>query len=130
MYASKVVASLGLFLGLATAAVNIGKDSAGDTGKQLPISITFSHLLNIRFANYRIVAWISGESECSNAFVSNSASNPCGINFTLNNGFTYNLVGCGGAGLSLDNGDGSFNSNCQFQEQNLQCGIQQQWSCF
>jgi hypothetical protein len=33
MYAAKIVASLGLLLGLATATVNIGKDSAGDTGK-------------------------------------------------------------------------------------------------
>ncbi|PTB36249.1 uncharacterized protein TrAFT101_000218 [Trichoderma asperellum] len=107
MYASKIVASLGLFLGLATATVNIGKDSAGDT-----------------------VAWIGGESECTNVFIAGNGANPCGINFTLNNGFTYHLVGCGGAGLSLDNGDGSFNSNCQFGEQNLQCGVQQQWSCF
>lgn len=34
MYASKIVASLGLFLGLATATVNIGKDSAGDVSEQ------------------------------------------------------------------------------------------------
>lgn len=107
MYAAKIVASLGLFLGLATAAVNIGKDSAGDT-----------------------VAWISGQSECQNAFIGPSDQNPCGTRFTLNNGFTYYLAGCGGGGLSLFNNDNSFNSNCQFQPQSLQCGVQQQWSCF
>ncbi|KAL7917747.1 hypothetical protein ACQKWADRAFT_317085 [Trichoderma austrokoningii] len=107
MYASKIVASLGLFLGLATAAINIGKDSAGDT-----------------------VAWIDGESECSNTFIAGNGANPCGKTFTLNNGFSYFLVGCGGAGLSLDNAGGGFNSNCHFGQTKLQCGVEQQWSCF
>jgi hypothetical protein len=43
MFASKIVASLGLFLGLATATVNVGKDSAGDTGKDSS-SLLSSHL--------------------------------------------------------------------------------------
>ncbi|KAM0257767.1 hypothetical protein ACHAQJ_004218 [Trichoderma viride] len=108
MYASTIITSLGLFFGLAAATVNVGKDSAGTTA-----------------------AWIGGESECNHASVGSPGGNPCGIPFTLDNGVTFILTGCGGAGLSLENGDGSFNSNCQFVgNEGLQCGITQQWTCF
>ncbi|KAH8880970.1 hypothetical protein GQ53DRAFT_832814 [Thozetella sp. PMI_491] len=112
MRTSALASSAGLLLGLlaqsAMATVNVGTDSSGATA-----------------------AWIGGESECSHAVVAQANVNPCGHVFTLDNGFSYQLEGCGGAGLSLFNGDGSFNSNCEFVGNiGLQCGITEHWSCF
>ncbi|EHK42624.1 hypothetical protein TRIATDRAFT_320006 [Trichoderma atroviride IMI 206040] len=133
MYASKVVASLGLFLGLATAAINLGKDSAGDTVLSTPA--TPEEIAQItqwsKEDNKAMVMIMSAVHTDIVMLVTTAASAyQAWKTFTLNKGFTYYLAGCGGGGLSLFNNDNSFNSNCQFQPQSLQCGVKEQWSCF
>ncbi|KAF2970256.1 hypothetical protein GQX73_g3255 [Xylaria multiplex] len=82
------------------------------------------------------VAWTNGTPEvCAGAkIVVNSNSNPCGIEFTVDDGNgPFEFVGCGGNGLTLFR-DGVFNSNCAYQKRVINCpdgaNIEQDWSCF
>ncbi|CAG8959453.1 hypothetical protein HYFRA_00001351 [Hymenoscyphus fraxineus] len=56
------------------------------------------------------VAWLSGDNPCGDSkAITSSSSNPCGINFTLRNGVTYQLRDCGTPSFALWNSDGSYN---------------------
>jgi hypothetical protein len=61
--------------------------------------------------------------------ITDAGRNPCEIPFKLRNNFNYFLRGCGGAGLTLFNGDGTFNANCSPKNQNLACGVKQEFRC-
>jgi hypothetical protein len=70
-------------------------------------------------------AWIDGE-KCNKGSARNlGQDNYCGREFTLDNGVTYRVMGCGG-GLWLDekHSDGSwhFNSNCPATYHEFNCG--------
>ncbi|KAK3208955.1 hypothetical protein GRF29_69g254188 [Pseudopithomyces chartarum] len=108
MHFSAIASSLilGLLVQSTTAAVSYGKSSAGEP-----------------------LVWIEGDSECQATRITGSGNNPCEIPFKLRNGFTYFLRGCGGAGLTLFNGDGSFNANCSPSSKTLACGVKQEWRC-
>ncbi|KAK0758392.1 hypothetical protein N5P37_008790 [Trichoderma harzianum] len=103
MQTSAIVTLLfGFMAQSALATVNLGTDSAGTP-----------------------IAWISGQSECTH-----TVTNGCDNRFTLSNGVTYYIKGCGGAGLTLFNNDNSFNANCRsVGSQHLACGVTENWSC-
>ncbi|KAL3442978.1 hypothetical protein BJX65DRAFT_312280 [Aspergillus insuetus] len=69
------------------------------------------------------VAWIEGNNPCILdeyiTPISASGQSPCGIRFTLTNGYTYYEENCGVSAIVIRNGDGSFNSQCK----------QKSWSC-
>lgn len=69
------------------------------------------------------IAWIEGEDVCGGrlANINPSGENPCEINFTLDNGYSYHLGGCGTTGFSLYNSDGSLNHPCQFVGKKIHC---------
>jgi hypothetical protein len=93
-------------------------------------------------------AWIEGEGDCEGNGITliEAQNNPCGTPFTLNNGYTYTLEGCGTDDFALYNGDGfgSYNAKCNFNEWTSYCNcwdgplgnqvcvndvIEQQWLC-
>ena len=82
----------------------------------------FAHAAEVLFSNAYALSpdvWIYGQSPCatSDSYVALApiGDNPCGIEFTLDNGFSYSLQGCGST-IYVLNGDGSFNSVCTFDE--------------
>lgn len=99
---------------------------------------------NIYFqTNNSLVAWIDGivNNMCQawpDAFATISSAqdpkpvpNPCGNHFALDNGHTYYLAYCGTSDLQLFNGDGSFNSHCHSEEQELCTGtLWQTYKCY
>jgi hypothetical protein len=75
------------------------------------------------------VAWID-DWYCDGTgitFITPQGNNPCGIPFTLSNGFTYTLEGCGTSEFALYNGDGfgSYNAKCNYNYWSVacECGI-------
>ncbi|KAL3471751.1 hypothetical protein BJX99DRAFT_262969 [Aspergillus californicus] len=82
------------------------------------------------------VAWIEGRNPCVTADVftpiSASGQNPCGIDFTLTNGYTYYEGNCGSGAIEIYNQDGSFNSQCKTKSWSCVSGsytIRQTWTC-
>ena len=68
------------------------------------------------------VAWIDGEDPCTtDKDISKTSVNPCGIRFTLDNGFTYFLQNCGDSQFALYNNDGSFNHIASFNKATYNC---------
>ncbi|KAJ6515592.1 hypothetical protein C8R45DRAFT_1086775 [Mycena sanguinolenta] len=69
------------------------------------------------------VAWTNAdENPCIGTVdIAPTGDNFCSIPFTLSNGYTYTAQGCGD-GLWIDNGDGSFNSNCYSVSSSGFCG--------
>jgi hypothetical protein len=85
---------------------------------------------------YSNVAWIAGDDPCTAVYINPDHANPCGIDFTLSNGYTYFLQNCGDSALSVANADGSYNSHCVFNDDapqpycdNVQSSVQQKWIC-
>ncbi|KAB5578331.1 hypothetical protein GE09DRAFT_1089299 [Coniochaeta sp. 2T2.1] len=84
-------------------------------------------------------AWINEadqEQVCGNGAtalpaVFGSGTDFCNHTFRLSNGYTYVLRGCGGGTLTLQHGDGSFNSVCRQAGDNFSgyCGIHRIWVC-
>lgn len=78
------------------------------------------------------IGWIDGQDVCgapqpgkrTAVQISSSGTSPCGHRFTLNNGHTYEVQGCGG-NLYLNeivNGNPVFNSNCHYISPNERIG--------
>ncbi|KAL2784330.1 hypothetical protein BJX66DRAFT_344148 [Aspergillus keveii] len=84
------------------------------------------------------IAWIEGTNPCESndnyVGISAAEQNPCGIRFTLENGYTYYEENCGVGAIKIYNGDGSFNSECK--QKKWTCGqiggfaIDQHWACY
>ncbi|CEL03467.1 hypothetical protein ASPCAL04621 [Aspergillus calidoustus] len=84
------------------------------------------------------IAWIAGDNPCRDQDkytpISAAGQNPCGVHFTLENGFTYYETNCGSSAIDLYYADGAFNSHCQRKNwlctnQN-QYNIRQTWTCY
>ncbi|KAK4542865.1 hypothetical protein LTR36_006054 [Oleoguttula mirabilis] len=84
------------------------------------------------------VAWIYGQDACSWTWISNTGSNPCGTDFTLTNGYTYYLGGCGTSSFAVYNADShTVNAYATFADgystdgcvnQDGHFTVQQQWT--
>ncbi|KAL1962694.1 hypothetical protein VTN77DRAFT_9238 [Rasamsonia byssochlamydoides] len=77
-------------------------------------------------------AWIEGDDPCGSAVNINlNGENPCGIEFTLSNGYTYYLENCGDGSFALYNSDGSYNHLCEYTGDDINgyCGIHREWDC-
>jgi hypothetical protein len=85
--------------------------------------------------------WIDGESACTYVYMGPDGQNPCTYNggwFQAQNGFKYQLVGCGGSDFRLLNSDGSLNNYARSDPYNNACSggsngngqyhVDQQWS--
>ncbi|KAL4880668.1 hypothetical protein BJY04DRAFT_208045 [Aspergillus karnatakaensis] len=61
------------------------------------------------------IAWIGGDNPCNTGRyieINSAGQNPCGIHFTLSNGYRYYEENCGVSDIDLHNEDGSLNSHC------------------
>jgi hypothetical protein len=72
------------------------------------------------------VASIAGAADCDGAgltVITYQGNNPCGIPFSLSNGYTYTLEGCGTSSFALYNGDGfgSYNHGCNYNYLSTAC---------
>jgi hypothetical protein len=76
--------------------------------------------------------WVDGENACGWDRINDVGENPCGVHLAnpLSNGQSYILQGCGGSSLWLDNGDGSFNSNCHSAPSSEACTVQRSYLCY
>ncbi|KAL3478937.1 hypothetical protein BJX99DRAFT_223247 [Aspergillus californicus] len=83
------------------------------------------------------IAWIAGDNPCKTekyTAITASGESPCGIRFTLNNGYTYYEKNCGAGAIDIYNNDNSFNSHCQSKSWQCSQGdgitIRQTWTCY
>ncbi|KAL4880667.1 hypothetical protein BJY04DRAFT_191178 [Aspergillus karnatakaensis] len=82
------------------------------------------------------IAWIAGDNPCKTAKytgITANGENPCGVRFTLNNGYTYYEKNCGSGPIDIYNDDNSFNSHCQGKDWTCKTNgntIRQTYTCF
>ncbi|EAW09038.1 uncharacterized protein ACLA_077850 [Aspergillus clavatus NRRL 1] len=83
------------------------------------------------------VAWIGGDNPCKTkeyVSITASAESPCGVRFTLSNGYTYYEGNCGTSAIDIWNNNGTFNSHCQNKSWKYQLNhntwIRQTWTCY
>ncbi|GFF78831.1 conserved hypothetical protein [Aspergillus udagawae] len=83
------------------------------------------------------VAWIGGDNPCKTkeyTAITASGESPCGVRFTLSNGYTYYERNCGISAIDMWNNDGTFNSHCQAKSWRCQLNsntyIRQTWTCY
>ncbi|KAK0756599.1 hypothetical protein N5P37_010753 [Trichoderma harzianum] len=81
-------------------------------------------------ANHWNIMWVDGTDPCASTFISYVGESPCNItpHPLQGNGYSYTLQGCGGP-LWLNNGDGSYNSNCYDAPADLVCDTHRVWLC-
>ncbi|GFF51967.1 hypothetical protein IFM46972_09425 [Aspergillus udagawae] len=53
------------------------------------------------------VAWIGGYNPCKTKEYTASGESPCGVRFTLSNGYTYYERNCGISAIDMWNNDGT-----------------------
>ncbi|OCK77768.1 hypothetical protein K432DRAFT_260337, partial [Lepidopterella palustris CBS 459.81] len=67
------------------------------------------------------VAWIYGDDPCGWEWVANIGDSLCANPFDPGNGYTYQFKFCGTDEFALYNGDGSFNSACEYVDTTYNC---------
>jgi hypothetical protein len=74
-------------------------------------ALTLTTTATIAIGTFRgnTIASISGQASCDDTgftIITSANNNPCGTPFTLENGYTYTLEGCGTDSFAVYNGDG------------------------
>lgn len=92
------------------------------------VALAASAAATISFGTFQgqDAAWIEGTAGCDGegiTFITSEGNNPCGTPFTLSNGYTYTLQGCGTSSFALYNGDGwgSYNAKCNYNYWTTAC---------
>jgi hypothetical protein len=64
-------------------------------GTQVHCAVNFGTYDHPGFQDHKKnVAWLQNENPCNYRVINNNGDNPCGIKFTLSNGYTYYVSSC------------------------------------
>ncbi|KAJ7813347.1 hypothetical protein B0H14DRAFT_2853973 [Mycena olivaceomarginata] len=121
--------SIAVSVALSLASIVLGATLEMNTRNVTALAAPFAVNIGENLSADNMLAWVSGQSQCTNAVIIGPiGANFCGRPFVLN-GRSLTAEGCGGAFWLVQTGQSAVFAACTDFNETDQCGVHTEWHC-